>query len=101
MMVNCLFFKYLSNRSAVRILTKQVAVPSVQAYHSLSATLRSITRWMPAACGSTALRMVVAPGSTPVSYQSFSADANDTRGIPSVPQNSLVTNGLSSVVTYR
>ena len=35
----------------MRSFTKHVAVPSVQANHSDSATLRSITQWMPAAAG--------------------------------------------------
>ena len=92
---------YFSRRSRVRIFTKQVAVPSVQANHSAAATAASITRCTPADDGRTALSMVVAPTFTPVSSQSLSAGANDTLGMPSAPQNSRVTKGLSSEVTYR
>ena len=81
--------------------TKQVSVPSVQANRSAEATARSSTMCTAAAAGHTALRMVVAPGATPVNSISFSADANDTRGMPRTPQNSRVTKGLSAGMTYR
>ena len=86
-------------RSTVLIFTKQVAVPSVQANHSSSVTLLSMTRWTFSAEGRSMLRTVVAPTLTPVSYIRRSAGAKDTLGIPRVLQKSFVTKGLSSVVT--
>ena len=69
-------------------------MPSVQANQGASATARSSTMCTPAACGSTALRMVVAPAVTPVSDWRISPEAKDTRGMPRAAQKSRVTKGL-------
>ena len=76
-----------------------MGVPSVQASSGDSATSRSITRCTPEAAGQTLLRMVVAPGATPVSSMSLSADANETRGMPRAAQKSRVTKGFPAGMT--